>query len=65
MLLPTATGDRQLPPGVQFAASAAEIARILAPSGVTPRQAARSGAMAPADLAETGSGMTVLVSCWD
>jgi S1-C subfamily serine protease len=66
LLLPTAAqGDRQLPPGVQFAASAAEIARILAPAGVTPLQAARSGAMAPADLAETGSGMTVLVSCWD
>jgi peptidoglycan hydrolase-like protein with peptidoglycan-binding domain len=66
LLLPgAAEGARQLPPGVQFAASAAEIARVLAPAGVTPLQAARSGALAPADLAETGSGMTVLVSCWD
>ncbi len=66
LLLPgAAQGDRQLPAGVQFAASAAEIARVLAPAGVTPLQAARSGALAPADLAATGSGLTVLVSCWD
>ncbi len=66
MLLPApADGARQLPAGVQFAAAASEIARVLAPSGVTPLQAARSAALAPADLAETGSGMTVLVSCWD
>ncbi|TAG13715.1 MAG: serine protease, partial [Rhodobacterales bacterium] len=65
LLPPAPAGARQLPPGVQFAASAAEIARVLAPSGVTPLQAARSTALAPADLAETGSGMTVLVSCWD
>jgi S1-C subfamily serine protease len=65
LLPPGPPGTRQLPQGVQFAASAAEIARVLAPSGVTPLQAARSTALAPADLAETGSGMTVLVSCWD
>jgi S1-C subfamily serine protease len=66
LLLPPPAGTaRQLPAGVQFAASAAEIARVLAPAGVTPLQAARSTALAPADLAETGSGMTVLVSCWD
>jgi len=65
LLLPTApAGTRQLPPGVQFAVSASEIARILAP-GITPLQSARTVALAPAELSETGSGMTVLVSCWD
>jgi len=65
LLPPAPAGNRQLPPGVQFAASAAEIARVIAPSGVIPRLAARSAALAPAELSETGSGMTVLVSCWD
>lgn len=66
LLLPAAVqGDRVLPPGVQFAASTADIARVLAPSGVTLVQATRSTAVAPADLAETGGAMTVLVSCWD
>ncbi len=66
LLLPAlASSERQLPPGVQFATSAAEIARVLTAAGVTPRQATRTVALAPADLAETGSGMTVLVSCWD
>lgn len=65
LLPPPADAARQLPTGVQFAASSAEIARVLALSGVTPLQAARSTALAPADLAETGTGMTVLVSCWD
>ncbi|MDM7932380.1 serine protease [Tabrizicola sp.] len=66
MLLPAATsGPRQLPAGVQFAASAAEIARIIAPGGIAPLPASPGGALPPAELTETGSGMTVLVSCWD
>ncbi len=66
MLLPApADSARLLPAGVQFAASASEIARVLAPSGVTLLQSARRSALAPADLAEAGGGMTVLVSCWD
>ena len=66
MLLPTLQdADRQLPPGVQFAAAAAEIARVLAPTGIVPAQSARQGALPPSDLAALGMGMTVLVSCWD
>ena len=66
LLLPAApAGSRQLPPGVQFAVSASEIARILTASGTPPVQSTRSAALAPAELSETGSGMTVLVSCWD
>lgn len=66
MLLPAGgpTG-KQLPDGVHFAAAGAEIARILAPSGVVPVQAAKQGAITPAELAEIGTGMTALVSCWD
>ena len=65
LLPPAPEGARQLPPGVQFAASSAEIARILAPSGITPLQASRNTALAPAELSAAGTGMTVLVSCWD
>jgi hypothetical protein len=41
------------------------VAGLLAAAGVTPGQAARTGAVAPSDLADLGTGMTVLVSCWD
>lgn len=66
MLLPAGPeGGKQLPPGVFFAASANEIARVLATSGITPLQSAKTGALAPVDLTAAGTGMTVLVSCWD
>jgi peptidoglycan hydrolase-like protein with peptidoglycan-binding domain len=66
MLLPQGgPAGKQLPDGVHFAAAAAEIARILAPSGVVPVQAAKQGAITPAELGEVGTGMTALVSCWD
>jgi peptidoglycan hydrolase-like protein with peptidoglycan-binding domain len=65
MLLPAASGGKQLPPGVHFAAAAAEISRVLAGAGLTPATAASSGTLAPADLSATGTGMTALVSCWD
>lgn len=66
MLLPKATAEgRTLPEGVHFAASGAEIARVLGASGVAPVQADRKAALAPADLTAAGLGMTALVSCWD
>jgi hypothetical protein len=66
LLLPTAPdGARQLPNGVQFAASAPEVTGFLAANGITAAQSDRRGALPPADLAATGSAMTVLVSCWD
>jgi peptidoglycan hydrolase-like protein with peptidoglycan-binding domain len=66
MLLPGGGPDgKALPPGTFFALAAAEIARVLAPSGIVPAQAARQGALPPADLSDLGTGMTVLVSCWD
>ena len=66
MLLPGGGPDgKALPSGTFFALAAAEIARVLAPSGIVPAQAARRGALPPADLSDLGTGMTVLVSCWD
>ncbi|WP_374647033.1 serine protease [Tabrizicola sp.] len=66
MLLPKAGAEgRTLPEGVHFAASGAEIARVLGASGVAPVQADRKAALAPADLTAAGLGMTALVSCWD
>jgi hypothetical protein len=65
-LLPqVAEGGKQLPPGVHFAYAAGGIAGLLSGAGVTPAQAARTGALAPSDLTDLGTGMTVLVSCWD
>lgn len=63
MLLAPEEGDRQLPPGVQFVLSSAEIAGIV--PGISPLQAARTATLAPADLTRVAGGMTVLVSCWD
>jgi peptidoglycan hydrolase-like protein with peptidoglycan-binding domain len=66
MLLPAGGPDgKQLPDGVHFAAAATEIARVLTPSGVVPASSTAQGTLTPAELSETGTGMTALVSCWD
>ncbi|RYI13197.1 MAG: peptidoglycan-binding protein, partial [Acetobacteraceae bacterium] len=66
MLLPSAAqGGKQLPAGVGFALTGAEITRLLVPTGVVPQTATPAAALSPAALAETGMGMTALVSCWD
>lgn len=66
MLLPAAAeGGKQLPAGVAFALSAAEIARLLTANGVTPQSSVAPAPLAPGALAEVGTGMTALVSCWD
>jgi peptidoglycan hydrolase-like protein with peptidoglycan-binding domain len=66
VLLPqVAQGGKQLPPDVHFAFAASGIAGLLSQANVTPVQAARTGAVAPSDLTGLGTGMTVLVSCWD
>jgi peptidoglycan hydrolase-like protein with peptidoglycan-binding domain len=65
MLLPIAPGGKQLPPGIFFATSAAQIASTLTAAGITPLQSGLQGAMAPEDLTQTATGMTVLVSCWN
>jgi S1-C subfamily serine protease len=66
VLLPqVAEGGKELPPDVHFAFAASGIASLLSANGVTPEQAARTGAVAPSDLTDLGTGMTVLVSCWE
>ncbi len=66
MLLPAAApGAKQLPPGTFFALSAAEIARLLTPSGVVLAPADPASALSPVAMTDTATGMTALVSCWD
>jgi hypothetical protein len=66
MLLPaSAGGDRVLPAGVHFALAGAELSRLLTAAGLAPTLAVPEGALPPADLSARGTGMTVLVSCWD
>jgi hypothetical protein len=66
MLLPRATGGtRLLPADVAFARSGAAIAERLAAEGITLNQAQRQGALAPEDLSNLATGLTVLVSCWE
>ena len=66
MLLPaTPQAGKQLPAGVAFALSGAEITRLLTANGVTPQAPAAPATLAPGALAELGTGMTALVSCWD
>ena len=66
MLLPAASqGGKQLPAGVVFALPGAEITRILTPTGTTLLPATNTSALSPAALADTATGMTALVSCWE
>lgn len=66
MLLPAGPQDgKQLPAGVAFALSGAEITRLLTANGVTPQTPASATPLAPGALAEAATGMTALVSCWD
>jgi peptidoglycan hydrolase-like protein with peptidoglycan-binding domain len=66
VLLPQALdGGKQLPPDVHFAFAAGGIAGLLAGAAVETVQSTKLGAIAPSDLTDLGTGMTVLVSCWD
>lgn len=64
LLQPAATGARQLPEGVAFAAGAEALQGFLADAGV-PTQAAATGTLTPSALSAQALGMTVLVSCWE
>lgn len=65
MLLPRPTGGaRVLPEEVAFAVSAATLAARLTAAGVPLVPVQRDGALAPQDLADRATAMTVLVSCW-
>ncbi|MDZ4135773.1 MAG: serine protease, partial [Paracoccaceae bacterium] len=66
MLLPRRPNDgRVLPDEVAFATSGAVIAARLTEGGLAPQMDGRGGAMAPEDLTDLATRMTVLVSCWN
>lgn len=65
MLLPSSSGERQLPEGVSFAAAADAVAQVLLAAGITPAAASDTGRMASERLSRAASSMTVLVSCWE
>ncbi|MFN3281094.1 MAG: serine protease [Tabrizicola sp.] len=66
MLLPARPqGGKLMPAGVAFALSAAEISRLLGPTGITPADTSSTAPLSPSALSETATGITALVSCWD
>ncbi|PVA10062.1 peptidoglycan-binding protein [Pelagivirga sediminicola] len=66
MLLPREDGARNLPDDVAFVAGAGALGRVLAQAGMNVATASGTGgALAPAQMADRASGMTVLVSCWE
>lgn len=66
MLLPKVQANGQrLPDEVSFAISAQAMGEVLAENGVTISASQSGGAMAAEDLTILGTGMTVLVSCWN
>ncbi len=60
ILLAKSTGAQQLPQDVQFALNAGAIAN----TGVAVTTATTNGALAPEDLTQRASDITVLVECW-
>ncbi len=66
VLLPgSGDGNRQMPPGVRFAAKAGVASDFLSAQGIRVATGGEAGAMAPEDITEAAMGMTVLVSCWN
>lgn len=66
MLLPAAPqGGKQLPAGVAFALSGAEITRLLTANGLVPQTPTAPAPLTPGALADVATGMAVLVSCWE
>lgn len=66
MLLPRAdTPDRQFPPDVSFAVSAAAIQEALGRAGLRGALSRDNAAMPAETLTRVSADMTVLVSCWN
>ena len=65
MMLPSPSGDQQLPQGVSFAADASALQAFLSGAGVQGASTSGDAALAPEDLAAEATGMTVKVSCWE
>jgi peptidoglycan hydrolase-like protein with peptidoglycan-binding domain len=58
-------GAKVLPEGVAFAVQSQVIAQALLAAGITAQVAAVSDLATPDALSGAGTGMTVLVSCWE
>ncbi len=66
MLLPRdATNAKSLPENVNFAAGSDAIRQALETAGVNVQGASSSATLLPEELTRIGTGMTVLVSCWN
>lgn len=65
MLLPKANGTRVLPAEVGFAADVSSLRAVLRQAGVSVQTSRATGTIAPEDLTNAATAMTVLVSCWD
>ena len=64
LLVPPATGARQLPATVAYVLEGAALGQVLAPAGITLRASRDTEQLAAVDLTSKGEMMTVLVSCW-
>lgn len=64
LLVPPATGARQLPATVAYVLEGAALGQVLAPAGITLRASRDTEQLAAVDLTSKGETMTVLVSCW-
>lgn len=65
MLLPRATGARQLPGDVAFATDAPVLSEFLSAHGIRSLSTETGDAVAPEDLTALAADVTVLVSCWN
>ena len=65
MLLPRSDGDQKLPDNVSFAVDGASIRAFLGVAGLRVSDVDGNEPMAPEDLRNRASDMTVLVSCWE
>jgi S1-C subfamily serine protease len=65
MLLSQPVGSRRLPDAVRFALTSDAITAVLEQAGLRTDLGDDNAPLDPLDIAELGTGMTVLVSCWE
>lgn len=65
LLPPSPKGAKLLPDGVAFAAQAGVIGKAMTAAGLLPTLAPAADIASPDALNAVGTGMTVLVSCWE
>ncbi len=65
MLLPQPEGSRRLPEGVRFALTGETFSAALSKAGLPVSTGVQTAQLAPEDITDRGTLMTVLVSCWE